>query len=142
MATKAHGVLAVDIGSAKEELWAAPLVDGTGECAILEAIDANGAELGNTWGAGASWCVAHGQSSTIKTFGEHGRPGNHNLLVLPGIAPGAASVRVVFGDGSSTTAPVVEGYFIVPVSGSPGSPSAEVTSITSLDSAGHQIAQR
>jgi hypothetical protein len=136
----AHGLLEVQFAEGPVYLWAAPLAGG-GECAVLESTDTQGNELGNSWGSGESWCVSPNPSSTPRTFGQYGRPTNHNQRVLPGKAPGAASVIIQFADGTETHAPVVEGFFLVPVNGAPQSPETTVAKITSYDDGGNELAQ-
>jgi hypothetical protein len=139
---RAHGILAVQLSSsATYYLWAAPLESG-GECAILQSADAQGNEQGNSWGSGESWCVTATSPAGVQTFGQYGRPTNHDLRVLPGKAPGSSSVKLQFADGSTRRSPVVEGFFLTPLDGAPQSPGTTVTHITSYDSDGNLLAEK
>lgn len=145
--SKAHGVLEAQLGAglAAYYIWAAPLTNGDGECAIISHTDGQGNMAGGSMSPGYSWCVTATTSSQPRTWGEFG-PGGFSSdgppeRVLPGKAPGASMVKVKFEDGTSTDAPVVEGFFLLPITGPARSPGTEPTAITSYDAQGNVIGQ-
>jgi hypothetical protein len=144
--SRAHGVLEVRLGDglAAYYMWAAPLTSGDGECALLSHTDATGATIGNAGGSGYSWCVRSGSSSDPRTWGSFGpatTTGAPSIRVSPGVAPGASSVEVTFADGTTMQTPVVEGFFLIPLHGQPGSLGSDPTKLVSYDTQGSIVGE-
>jgi hypothetical protein len=136
---QAHGLISVQLPEGPAFLWAAPLPDGR-ECAIFETTGAQGSQQGASWGGGQSECASPTVPSPPALFGENARPSDIEHRVLTGKAPGASTVVITFADETTTKAPVVEGFFMVAVTGPLRSLQTTATDVRSYDANGNLIA--
>lgn len=109
-------------------LWRAPELSGNGECLLVQY-----GTLGDVSNLGSSCDSSVARSGLdVSTY----YTAEHPLLVISGRAPGAAAVELR-SDGSSTSAELVDGYFIVTA------PKVDVDrQLVALDGAGAVIATR
>jgi hypothetical protein len=110
--SKAHGLFSIELGPGViVQLWAAPITGG-GVCSILLRADqSNDLHVGRRHASCITPTTPIAPRGRGGTFGM-GVPGRG---LKPGIAPGAASVELRFADGTTLRAPVVEGFYLVPI---------------------------
>jgi hypothetical protein len=105
IASKAHGVMALEVSGAKIYLWAAP-ERGGGACSLLQVLLAAG---GSLYSSDCDPQAPLRRTFRYSTMGAQAlRAGN----LLTGRAIGASSVVVHLSNRSTLTLPVVEGFFV------------------------------
>jgi hypothetical protein len=133
--SKAHGVIEIQTADGPQDLWAAPNDQG-GLCWFIDFAN-DPAPNGVQPGFGACETSAPPPSS-ITVEGPGWALPHPSLYTVDGrVYVDAATVHVVFADGSTITLPVVEGLFLGSVD-----KDAKVTQVTAYDKTGTKVVQR
>lgn len=131
--SKAHGVIEIQTPYGPEDMWAAP-DDLGGQCTF---VDFANDPPGKDGMPGSGDCPRSAPQADEKIdFGDEWGYKHPDVLTIYGsVYVDAATVRLTFDDGSTTTLPVVEHLYL-------GSAprGTKVDSVTALDSAGNQVA--
>jgi hypothetical protein len=134
-ASKAHGAVQVETADGPEQLWVAPTEAG-GTCLYMnfanDPISASGQQLGL---ASCDTVVGHPEADI--GWGQWWSDDHPTLLTGYGrVFVDASTVEVTLADGSTVTAPVVEGAYLVSLPRE-----AKVTHLSALDAAGSEVAE-
>lgn len=132
-ASKAHGVLRLQTGDGPLDLWATPGTDG-GTCYFI-GWESDQSRPDGAYGFGGCVPEAPTDGRDI-SWGEVNLPPTHpNYWVLNGYVYGAAStVDVTQANGTTTTLPVVEHWFLATFD-----TDTKIASFTARDSAGNVV---
>jgi hypothetical protein len=130
--SKIHGVMEIQTADGPEDLWTAPNTAG-GQCVFVDF--ANDAPVQDTQPGNGACDTATPPSSNVKLQTFWMRSHSSLSTVYGRVYVNAASVKLDLADGSSQTAPVVEGNYLASIPSN-----GVINHATAYDTHGDQVA--
>jgi hypothetical protein len=131
---QAHGVVETQTADGPADLWAAPNDQG-GQCWFIDF--ANDQPIGNGQQPGSGGCDPAVPPGSKITWGEFWVVHHSHLVTIYGhLSANAASLKLTLADGSASTIPIVDRFFLTTLSRD-----ARIVDLSAYDSKGKAVAR-